>query len=229
MMTLEFESEYDRRVYADWHLPLPDSLFGHRIDLRHELYQLTHGHRRLHNGGLDDGPCTAWPSPPSRAPVWQLIAETTGARRFLEIGTGLGYTAALIAEAAGPGAQVDTIEIDTEHADEAMAQLDKIGLLNRTRVLRGDAVAILPTLIEPYDVVFADGGQEEISGHLNRLTRPGGVPAEITALLRDSLVEVLADLRAALGRGGESDTLALSEARDAYGRNVSDALDTVRG
>jgi hypothetical protein len=134
-----------------------------------------------------------------------------------------------MAEAAGPGAHVDTIEMDAEHADEAMAQLDKIGILGNVRVLLGDAVEILPTLTEPYDVLFADGGQEGISGHFDRLTRPGGVPAETTDLLRDPLIEVLADLRAALARGCESDALALSHARDAYRRAVSDALEAPRG
>ena len=229
MMTLTFDREFDRRVYADWHLHLLDRLFGDRIDLHHELYQLTHIHRRRHNGGRDDGPCTAWPSPPSRAPVWHLIVEATGARRFLEIGTGLGYTAALMAEAAGPGAHVDTIEIDAEHADQAVAQLHRIGVLGSVRVLRGNAFAILPTLTEPYDVVFADGGQEDISRHLDRLTRPGGVPADVKDLLRDPLIEVLADLRAALARGGESDALVISEARDAYRRIVSGALYATRG
>ena len=228
-MTHEFDGEYDRRVQGDWHPPLLDRLFGDQIDLHHELYQLTHAHRRRHNGGRDDGPCTAWPSPPSRAPIWRLIVETTGARRFLEIGTGLGYTTALMAEAAGSGAHVDTIEIDADHADEATAQLARIGVLGSVRVLRGDAGAILPTLTEPYDVVFADGGQEDVSWHLHRLTRPGGVPAEIKDMLRDPPIDVLADLRAGLGRGAESDEIALSEARDAYHRIVSSAVDAVRG
>ena len=228
-MAIEFDGEFDRRVYADWHLPLLSKLFGDRIELRHELYRLTHTHRRQHNGGSDDGRCVAWPSPPARAPIWHLIVEMTGARRFLEIGTAMGYATALMAEAAGPEAQVDTIENDLEHADEATAKLDKIGLLGSVRVLRGDAGAILPTLTEPYDVVFADGGGEEISKHLNRLTRPGGVSAEIIASLRDPLIEVLVDLKATLGRGGESDDLALSGARDAYSQIVSQTLDPAPG
>ena len=229
MTTFEFDGEYDRRVYANWHLPVLNRLFGDRIDLRHELYWLTHRHRRRHNGGGDDGSCSAWPSPPARAPIWHLIVERTGAKRFLEIGTAMGYATALMAEAAGSEAHVDTIESDPEHADEAVAQLDKIGLLDSVQVLRGDAGAILPTLTEPYDVVFADGGGEDISRHLIRLTRPGGVPAETIALLRDPLIEVLADLNGALGRGSESDDLALSKGRDAYIRIVSDTLDSSRG
>ncbi len=227
-MTLEFDSERGQRLYADWHLPLLDRLFGDRIDLHHELYKLTHVHRHQHNDGRDEGPCSAWPCPPSRAPIWYLIVEATGAERFLEIGTGLGYSTALMVEAGGSGAHVDTIEIDAEHADQAISELDKIGVAGRVRVLRGDAVAILPTLTEPYDVVFADGGQEDISGHLARLTRAGGVPTEIKAAVRDPLIDVLADLQAALGRDAQADGLALTEARDAYRRIVSGALVAAR-
>ena len=64
---------------------------------------MTHLHRRDHNGGGDEGPATAWPSPPYRALVWSIVAERIGANRFLEMGAALGYTAALMAEAGGLG------------------------------------------------------------------------------------------------------------------------------
>ena len=38
MTTIEFDGDFDRKVYADWHLPLLSRLFGDRIELRHELY-----------------------------------------------------------------------------------------------------------------------------------------------------------------------------------------------
>ena len=78
LMAFEFAGEFDRKVYAEWHQPLLERLFGNLIDLRHDLYEHTHSHRRDHNGGADAGPCTAWPSPPYLAPVWRLIVEKTG-------------------------------------------------------------------------------------------------------------------------------------------------------
>lgn len=195
MTTIEFDGDFDRKVYADWHLPLLSRLFGDRIERRHELYWLTHTHHRQHNGGSDDGLCVAWPSPPARAPIWHLIVERTGAKRFLEVGTAMGYATVLMAEVAGPKAHVDTIESDPEHAG----------------------------------MVFADGGDEEISSHLNRLTRPGGVPSGAIAALYDPLIEVLADLKIALEGGSDSDDLLLSRHREAYVRIVSDTLDASIG
>ena len=170
----DFADSSNRLIYAQWHVHLLERLSGDTLNFHWDLYELTHLHRREHNNGDDDGPCTAWPSPPYRAPVWQIVAERIGARRFLEVGAGLGYTAALMADAAGPDAHVDTIEIDPVHADLAEAELGKRGLSDRVRILRGDSADILQTLDEPYDVVFSDGGQSDVSSELRRLTRGGG-------------------------------------------------------
>ena len=221
--------EFNREVYADWHRPLLEQLFGYTIDLHYDLYELTHSHRREHNGGLDDGPCTAWPSPPYRAPVWRLIAEKIEAKRFLEVGTGIGYTAALMADAGGQGSQVDTIEVDLDHADRAEAELAKRGLLNRVRILRGDAMKILPMLTRPYDVVFSDGGNDDITDDLNRLTRPRRAPAEIKGRLREPLIRILEGLRVALARGGEADIVAFAKARESYHSAVWAVLETFSG
>ena len=224
-MGTEFADEFDREVYAEWHQPLLERLFEHMIDLYHDLYELTHAHRRDHNGGNDDGPCTAWPSPPYRAPVWRLIADKIGAKRFLEVGTAMGFTTALMADAGGPGSQVDTIEIDADHADRVEAALAKRGLSDRVRVLRGDAMKVLPTLTGPYDVVFADGGNGDMTNELTRLTRPGGAPAEITGRLSEPLTRILEGLRDTFAHGNEADTVAVSTARDSYRAAVWAALE----
>ena len=228
-MGFEFVDESNREVYAEWHRPLLDSLFGDSIDLHDDLYELTHAHRRAHNGGIDDGPCTAWPSPPYRAPAWRIIAQAIGAKRFLEVGTAIGYTAALMAEAGGPGSRVDTIEVDPDHADLAEAELDKRGLLDRVRILRGDATSVLDTLSEPYDAVFADGGQDDLSSELRRLTRPHGAPAEIKGRLREPLIRILASLRDSLAGRDQPRDAALATAREAYRRAVWDAMSGPQG
>ena len=223
-MTFEFANEFDRTAYAEWHQPLLERLFGHEINLRHDLYEFTHSQRRDHNGGVADGACTAWPSPPYYAPVWRLIADRIHAKRFLEVGTGIGYTAALMADAGGPGCQVDTIEVDPDHADRAQRELTKIGLSHRVRVISGDAEDILPVLTTPYDVVFADEGNGTMTSDFDRLTAPGGAPADIKGRLREPLVRILEGLRDALAHGNQAPTVAFSEARDSYRRAIWSVL-----
>ena len=83
---------------------------------------------------------------------------------------------------------------------------------------------VLKTLDEPYDVVFSDGGQNDISHELRRLTRRGGAGAGIKSRLREPLISVLADLRASLAIKIEPEMEALSRARGAYRKAVSDVL-----
>ena len=223
-MAFAFANEFDRIAYAQWHQPLLERSFGHEIDLRHDLYELTHSHRRDHNERVDDGACTAWPSPPYFAPVWRIVADRTHAKRFLEVGTGIGYTAALMADAGGPGCKFDTIEVDPDHADRAQRELARIGLSNRVRVIRGDAGKILPTLAAPYDVVFADVGTGAMAGELEQLIVPGGASVDIKGRLREPLLRTLEGLRDALAHGNQAPTVAFSEARDSYRRAIWSAL-----
>lgn len=215
------EQAYEH-IYAGWHRPLLEELFGHEIDLRDDLYELTHNHRVEHNGGRDEGPCIAWPSPPYRAPVWRIVADAIGATRFLEVGTGLGYTAALMAAAGGPRCHVDTIENDPLHAEIAEAELRRRGLGRSVHVLLGDAAKIVADLTGPYDVVFLDG-DVDVHKHVDRLLRPGGARPEIKGLLQESLLSVLGELRATLDRG-EPRAPALSRARESYRGAVIAAL-----
>ena len=163
-MELEFEDEWNRKIYLEWTAAL-HGLFGDRLYVHYDLYEATHTHRIEHNQGFGEGPCSAWPSPPYRAPMWPLLVEMLRPRRFLEVGCGLGYTAALMAEAGGPNSHVDTIEIDSVHADMAESVLAQKGLADRVRVLRGDAADVIPNLTEPYDLVFVDGGDTSTVPH----------------------------------------------------------------
>lgn len=106
-----------------------------------------------------------------------VVSAATGARRIVEVGTALGYTALWLAHGA-PYATVDTIEMDVEHADLANAAFRRHGLADRIIVHNGAAEAVLPALgSEAYDVAFFDGfaPTADVVSDLRRLLRPGGV------------------------------------------------------
>ncbi len=148
-------------------------IYGGRADAHLDLYRLSKQHRRKH--GRD---CDMFPSDPSQAPLWTVLTSLTRARRMLEVGCGHGYTAAVMASAAGPNCRVDTIEGDPAHADLAEQAFDQRGLSRRVRVLRGRGQQVLPKLKGRYDVVFLDGDWGEYPRyipHLRRLTRPGSI------------------------------------------------------
>jgi predicted O-methyltransferase YrrM len=148
-------------------------IYAHRADAFLDLHRLSNQHRRKH--GPD---CDLFPSDPLQAPLWSVVASLTHARRILEVGCGLGYTAAVMASAAGPKCRVDTIEANQDHAVLAEQVLRQRGLSKRVRVIRGQGQTVLPKLKGHYDVVFLDGDWREYPQYLRllrSLTRPGSI------------------------------------------------------
>ena len=218
----EFADDYGGRVYAEWTRDMVRSLFGGRMNLHEDLYELSHTHRTGHA----DGACSVWPSPPVRAPLWYFLADIMKARRFLEVGCGIGYTATLMADAGGPSSRVDTIENVPAHADIAADEMSRRGLADRFEVLRGDSKDILPGLTQPYDVVFVDGGAEDTRTELERLTRRGGalIDGAVKATFFDEVESVLSRLNARAEGRPEAPRPAAAEAERGYRAAVDNAI-----
>ena len=79
--------------------------------------------------------------------------------KILEIGTAVGYSACCFAIYSD--AQIDTIEIDSERAQEAMSNIERIGFKERINIIEGNAVDILPTLKSGYDIIFIDAAKSK--------------------------------------------------------------------
>ena len=57
------------------------------------------------------------------------------------------------------GGKIDTIERDEERIAEAKINIKNVGVEDKIKIYEGDAVEILPTLKEQYDVVFIDAAK----------------------------------------------------------------------
>ncbi len=79
--------------------------------------------------------------------------------RILEIGTAVGYSAMCFSEYLHPNGKIDTIERDAERVEEAKLNIENVGVKDKINIYEGDAVEILPTLNEKYDVVFIDAAK----------------------------------------------------------------------
>jgi predicted O-methyltransferase YrrM len=126
----------------------------------------TNTHRSRHG-------CGAYPY--DNGPLLAAVAGAANARRILELGTALGYTALSFASGA-PDATVDTIERDPEHVRIARDNIAAAALDHRITVHEGDFATILPTLDPGYDVAFFDGETPVTGLHkaLRGLLRTGG-------------------------------------------------------
>ena len=87
------------------------------------------------------------------------ILEKNKPTKILEIGTAVGYSAICFSKYLAENGRIDTIERDEERIKEAKINIKKMGLEEKIHIYEGDAVEILPTLNEKYDMVFIDAAK----------------------------------------------------------------------
>lgn len=119
--------------------------------------------------------------------------------RVLEIGTGAGYTTALLASRTGAD-RVTTMEIDPALARDATARLRAAGVA--VRVVSGDGEGGHPARA-PYDRILSTAAVREIPAAWLKQIRPGGViltPFD-TPFGYDVLLKLVADGRGSAAGG----------------------------
>jgi caffeoyl-CoA O-methyltransferase len=85
------------------------------------------------------------------------LARSARAKNVLEIGTAIGYSGIWLARAVAPlKGKVTTIDKDPARVRQANHNIAEAKLGNTIKVLEGDALQILPTLKDKYDLVFLD-------------------------------------------------------------------------
>ena len=99
-------------------------------------------------------------------------------KRVLEIGTFTGYSLACLADGAKTlGGRVDAIEINKELDYIIEEGLKRAGVSELVKVSYGDALEILPSIAEEYDLVFIDADKRQYPQYYELtlpLVKPGG-------------------------------------------------------
>ena len=80
-------------------------------------------------------------------------------KKILEIGTAVGYSAMCFSEYLQEGGKIDTIERDEERIAQAKENIVKVGVQEKINIIEGDAVEILPTINDKYDMIFIDAAK----------------------------------------------------------------------
>lgn len=93
---------------------------------------------------------------PSEREGFLSAASLAQPGRILEIGTAIGYSSLLLAEAFAE-AEIDTIELDPHRQQMAEEVMKEAGFSDRVHCYLGDAGKVLETLFGPYDFVYLDG------------------------------------------------------------------------
>lgn len=110
--------------------------------------------------------------------VLKKVLSENNPKRILEIGTAVGYSAACFARYTNENCIIDSIEIDEERYNEACGNIKLIGVEDKINLFLGNAVEILPTLNEKYDIVFIDAAKSKYEIFLEeglRLSQKGSL------------------------------------------------------
>ena len=91
--------------------------------------------------------------------------------RILEIGAAVGFSALLMSEYAGNGCRIDTIENYEKRIQKAEENIKRAGKEEQIHLLKGDAMEILKTLEEPYDMIFVDAAKAQYSAYFPEVMR----------------------------------------------------------
>ncbi len=91
--------------------------------------------------------------------VISKILKEQSPLKILEIGTAVGYSAICFSEYLQPNGYIDTIERDECKVEEAKENIKKAEVEEKIHIYQGDAVEILPTLNDIYDIVFIDAAK----------------------------------------------------------------------
>jgi predicted O-methyltransferase YrrM len=160
------------------------------VDPLAQVRAATLAHRAQHG-------CGTWPY--GNGALLSAFAAAVDAKRILELGTALGYTALSFAHGAREAA-IDTVERDSEHVRLARKNIAAAGVDGRVVVHEGDFGYVLPTLEPGYDLAFFDGHTPvpKLHAELHRLLRRRGTL--VTANLNhggtaDAVCEALLDGR----------------------------------
>ena len=118
-------------------------------------------------------------APPEDGRLFRLLAESTGAKNVVEIGTSNGYSSIWFGLALRTtGGKLTTFEIDPKKVELARKNFVRAGLDSIITVVQGDAHKEVAKLKEPLDLVFIDAEKEGYVDYLKTvlpLVRPGGL------------------------------------------------------
>ncbi len=98
--------------------------------------------------------------------------------KILEIGTAVGYSAICFSKFLSNQGFIDTIEKDEQRAKEAEENIKTMNLEGKINIYVGDAVEILPTLNQTYDMIFIDAAKAKYPIFLEeslRMLAPDGI------------------------------------------------------
>lgn len=126
--------------------------------------------------------------------VLSMISKLTQPKTILEIGTYTGYSALCLAEGLAVGGTLHTIDKNEELEDLQHAYFQKSAYKNQIKQYVGNAIDIIPTIEEKFDLVFIDADKTNYVNYFHLIIgkmNTGGVILSDNVLWSGKVVEEL--------------------------------------
>jgi predicted O-methyltransferase YrrM len=126
--------------------------------------------------------------------VLSMISKLIQPRKVLEIGTYTGYSALSIAEGLHPKGTIHTIDKNEELFSLQQKYFEKSGYKNQIHQYVGNALEIIPTIDEKFDLVFIDADKSNYINYFHLIIdkmNSGGIILSDNVLWSGKVVEKL--------------------------------------
>ena len=126
--------------------------------------------------------------------VLSMLSKLIQPKIILEIGTYTGYSALCLAEGLKKDGKLFTIDKNEELEDFSKSYFEKSEYSNQIKQRVGNALDIIPTISEKFDLVFIDADKSNYVNYFNLIINkmnPGGVILSDNVLWSGKVVEEL--------------------------------------
>lgn len=109
--------------------------------------------------------------------VLSMLSHMIRPKVVLEIGTYLGYSALCFAEGLAPEGKVITLDVQEDTSAVARSFVERTEFRDRIEFHLGNAIDVIPTLPETFDLVFIDADKPNYSNYYDLVfdrVRTGG-------------------------------------------------------
>lgn len=122
----------------------------------------------------------------------EMISKMVRPSRILEIGTFSGYGTISLSRGLQDDGLIHSIEINDELEDFILEGFEKAGIKNKVILHIGDALEIIPTIEDSFDLVFIDAEKNQYSDYFDQIidkVKPGGFILADNVLWSGKVVE----------------------------------------
>jgi predicted O-methyltransferase YrrM len=132
---------------------------------------------------------------PQKGKILAEVIRKLKPKRVLEVGTLIGYSAILMGKELDDKAEIVTIEIHRDEEESAGKNIVRANIQARVKIVTGDALQVIPTLIGQFDFAFIDAEKSEYFQYLklaeDKLRKGAIVFADNALIFADQMSDYL--------------------------------------